>query len=287
MPGYAVIIPHYNDMVRLDRCLAALMAQDQADVEVVVVDNGSAEPLAPLIARWPQVRFVVEPRKGAAMARNRGVAETTAARLFFLDCDCLPAADWLAQARAACIRADLVGGAIDVFDETAPPRNGAQAFEAVFAFDYRRYIDEKGFSVTANLLTRRDVFAAVGPLVPGVSEDLDWCRRARSKGYGLICAEEVRVGHPSRNDWQALERKWLRLTEEGFGVNGAGPAARLKWAVKALAMPLSIVAHLPKVLCSAKLHNMAERRAAMATLARLRLRRAGWMVRQAAGLALR
>jgi len=282
----AVIIPHYNDTARLVRCLAALTVQDLAETEVVVVDNGSTEPLAALIAAHAAVRFVTEARKGAANARNRGVAETTAPLLFFLDCDCLPAPDWLATAHRIAPDADLIGGAIEVFDETPPPRNGAQAFEAVFAFDYRRYIEEKGFSVTANLLTNREVFTATGPFVAGLSEDLDWCHRARAKGYRLIVGEALRVGHPSRSDWAALEKKWLRLTSEGFGVNGASPGARLKWAVKAVLMPLSIVVHLPRILRSPKLNGMSERLAAIATLARLRFRRAGWMLRQAVGLAI-
>ena len=280
----AVIIPHYNDSARLGRCLAVLTDQDLDGTEVVVVDNGSTEPLAALIAAYPTVRFVSEPLKGAANARNRGVAETTAPLLFFLDCDCLPAPDWLATAFRIAGDGDIIGGAIDLFDETPPPRTGAQAFEAVFAFDYRRYIEEKGFSVTANLLTSRDVFTATGPFVAGLSEDLDWCHRARAKGYRLIVGEALRVGHPSRGDWAALEKKWLRLTREGFGVNGASPKARLKWAIKAVLMPFSIPAHAPRILRSPKLKGQAERLAAVATLARLRLRRAGWMLRQAAGL---
>lgn len=280
----AVIIPHHDDALRLGRCLAILTAQDLTDTEVVVVDNASTQPLTGLIAAYPAVRFVTEPLKGAANARNRGVAETTAPRLFFLDCDCLPAPDWLAMAHRIAGDADIIGGAIEVFDETPPPRTGAQAFEAVFAFDYRRYIEQMHFSVTANLLTSRDVFTATGPFIAGLSEDLDWCHRARARGYRLIVGEGLRVGHPSRNDWPALKKKWLRLTREGFGVNGASPKARLKWAVKALLMPLSIPAHLPRILRSPKLKGQAERLAAIATLARLRLRRAGWMLRQAAGL---
>ncbi|MFW5899467.1 MAG: glycosyltransferase family 2 protein, partial [Jiangellaceae bacterium] len=87
---------------------------------------------------------------------------------------------------------DAVGGRVEVFHEdegagpsTGPrtvPRTGAQAFEAVFAFENRAYVERKGFSVTANLVTRRAVFEDVGPFRPGLSEDLDWCARARARG---------------------------------------------------------------------------------------------------------
>ena len=279
----AVIIPHYNDVARLARCLDALMRSDTTGAQIVVVDNGSTDSLDAVRCAHPAVRFVTEPQKGAAAARNRGVLETTAPHLFFLDADCVPAPDWLAVAQSAVLRADLVGGRITVFDETPAPRNGPQAFETVFAFDYRRYIEVKGFSVTANLLTRRDVFVAVGPFVPGLSEDMEWCRRATAKGYRLICAEDLAVGHPTRSTWPELRRKWHRTTREMFALNGTGPAARLKWALRAVAMPLSALPHLPRVLTSPRLQGAGERARAAATLVRLRAQRGYWMLRQAAG----
>jgi GT2 family glycosyltransferase len=281
MAEAAIIIPHYNDVARLCRCLTALMPQIGPGIELVVVDNGSTESLDPLRASWPDLRLVTEAAKGAAHARNRGVAETGAALLFFLDCDCLPAPDWLQTALAVCGRADVTGGRIEVFDETPPPRTGAQAFEAVFAFDNRAYVARQGFSVTANLLTRRDVFAATGPFRAGLSEDLDWCRRATALGYRLAYEDGLRVGHPSRGDWPALCRKWRRLTEEGFGVNGTSPRRRLAWAGRAALMPVSILVHLPRVLRHPALRDPGERRRALVTLARLRLTRMRWMLAQA------
>ena len=277
----AVIIPHYNDVTRLMRCLAALLPGVPAQVEVVVIDNASTESLGPVRAAFPDLRIMIEARSGASSARNRGVVETTAPLLFFLDCDCVPAPDWLGTALRVVQGADLVGGAVAVFDETPPPRNGAQAFEAVFAFDNRAYVESKGFSVTANLLTRRDVFADVGDFALGVSEELDWCHRARGKGYRLVYASELYVAHPSRGDWMALCKKWRRLTDESFGVNGKTTTARAKWTAKALLMPVSILAHAPRVLRHPALSG-PERLAALATLARLRLTRAIWMLQQAA-----
>ncbi len=282
-PDLAVIIPHYNDVARLARCLAALRAQLTPGTELVVVDNGSTESLDPARAALPGVHIVTEPAKGAALARNRGVAETTAPTLVFLDSDCLPAADWLAMARATAARSDgdLFGGRIDVFDETPAPRSGAEAFEAVFAFDWQGYVEKKGFTVTANLVTRRDVFAATGPFINGVSEDLDWCQRATARGFRLRTAPDLRVGHPSRSDWPALRKKWLRMTHEAYELNGA--RSRPAWALKALAMPLSILAHLPKLLVSPRLSGAGERFRGAAVLARLRLQRMVWMLRQALG----
>ncbi len=282
----AVIIPHYNDVARLRRCLAALRAQDRAGVDILVVDNGSTESLEAVKAENPGVRFVTEPAKGAALARNRGVAESRAATVVFLDSDCVPAPGWLAAARAAGGRADIVGGAIDVFDETPPPRSGAEAFETVFAFNYKDYIERKGFSVTANLVTARRVFEAVGPFVNGLSEDAEWCFRARDRGFRLVLDESMRVSHPTRSDWPALVRKWRRIAREMFALHmqaHPGMAGRLRWALRALAMAASWLPHLPRLLFSRRLRGTAERLRGAATLIRLRLLRSWWMLRQAAG----
>jgi cellulose synthase/poly-beta-1,6-N-acetylglucosamine synthase-like glycosyltransferase len=287
--GAAVIIPHYNDVARLTRCLDRLMAQDRAGVEIVVVDNGSTQPMDALRTAHPGVRFVTEPRKGAATARNRGVRETTAPWLFFLDADCLPAPDWLAAARAhardhAAGRpgADIIGGRVDVFDETPPPRSGAEAFETVFAFHCRDYVERKGFSVTANLLTRRDVFAATGDFVNGLPEDREWCLRATRRGYRLAYDDGLRVAHPTRSDWPALARKWRRLTDEGFALHRAEGRGRAAWALTALATLASGATDLPKVFVHPGL-TPGERLRGAGVLLRLRALRAVWMLRQCVG----
>lgn len=282
-PEDAVIIPHYNDVPRLERCLRALMENDTTGTEIVVVDNSSPISLDEISKAFPEVRFIVEAQKGAAHARNRGVAETTAQRLFFIDADCVPASDWLAVGREIADRADLIGGRVDVFDETPPPRSGAEAFEAVFAFNFRRYIEVQGFSGSGNLLTRRDVFDAIGGFINGVSEDREWTMRAVSHGYELIYEDRFQVSHPSRQDWPALKAKWRRTTQEAYQLSGTGASARLRWALRGLAMPASAVVHTPKILNSKKLDSGHETLRAIATLFRLRCQRMIWMLRQAAG----
>lgn len=279
----AIIIPHFNDNQRLERCLAALIPQLTSGTEVIVVDNGSTVEPMYLCDRFPEVRFIVEARSGAAHARNRGVAETTAKYLFFLDSDVLPAANWLKNALGLVSRGDLVGGHIAVFDETPPPRTGAQAFEAVFAFNNRHYVETKGFSVTANLLTHRSVFESIGGFAPSVSEDLEWCHRATRAGFSLVFAADLCVSHPSRADMPALLRKWQRLTREAFGVNGNTPRAQLRWAVKAFGMPVSVLVHTPRVLLHPALRDWGERWRAWTTLLLLRNLRMIWMLRQVFG----
>ena len=282
----AVIIPHYNDVARLQRCLTELMKNETAGCEILVVDNGSTQSLSAVKETFPRVRFLTEPEKGAAAARNTGVRQTTAPILVFIDADCVPAPDWLSAVRRVSSTADLIGGRVDVFDETPPPRSGAEAFEAVFAFNFRNYIEVQGFTGAGNLVTRRDVFEAVGGFVNGVSEDRDWSMRAVAKGFRLAYDDTMVVSHPSRSDWVALRHKWHRLTRELCASNGFSGRDRLRWGLRGLAMPVSALAHLPRTLFSPKLANPSERLAASVTLVRLRLARMVWMLRQAIGFSI-
>lgn len=272
-----VIIPHKDDPVRLDRCLAALLPTLPDEVAVAVVDNGSERDITDVLSRYPGVDLLHEPLAGAANARNRGVAETDAQLLLFLDADCLPDANWVETALAVADQGDLVTGEVYVFHETEGLHSGAQAFEQVFAFDFRTYVARDGFAGTGNLVTTREVFDKVGPFRAGMSEDKDWCQRATALGFKLTYVHELRVGHPSRKDWPALSRKWRRLTEEARELHRANGKSNAAWVLRALAMPASVFVHAPRVLRASGLTGIEKVRAMM-TLTRIRLARMVWML---------
>lgn len=277
----AIIIPHYNDTERLGKCLTALVPQlARHAVEVIVADNGSSQDLGPIKAHFPDVTIVVEAEKGAAPARNTGVAASTAPRLFFIDSDCVPADDWLDTAMAMGGEERIIGGEVMLFDETPAPRSGAEAFETVFAFPQRFYVEKKHFSVTANLLTTRAMFDDVGGFDGRVVEDHDWCLRARAKGYPIFFRPELVVSHPTRSDWAALSRKWRRTTNENYFLNGTSAGDRVRWAARAGVVAVSAFVHLPRALGASQLTG-GEKLSCAGTLLRLRFSRTGWMLRQA------
>ena len=272
-PEISVIIPHFSDLSGLNRCLTALCGQlDDVRAEIVVSDNASPQgqaAVAEVIAG--RARLVMNPVKGAGPTRNVAVAAARAAFLAFTDADCLPEPGWLAAGRAALEKHDLVGGRVRVLSNTQGPMTGAEAFEHVFAFDNRRYVEREGFSVTANLFCRRSVYDRVGPFHNNVPEDLEWCHRARDLGYAIGYADDAVVGHPARRDWQELSVKWKRLNAESFGYSSATRGGRARWLMRSWLLPASIIAHAPRIWRSPALRNGRERRAALATLIRLRM----------------
>jgi len=222
---------------------------------------------------------VTELEKGAGAARNAGAAAASAEWFAFLDSDCVPEQNWLATARAIADKKTVFGGRVSLFDETPPPRTGAQVFEAVFAFRTEAYL-KKGFLPSCQLVMAASSFASVGGFETGVSEDVVWSRRAREAGLRLALSPELVISHPTRSNWKALSRKWRRLTSEGFRTKERGLTGRLSWAARALLMPASAFVHAPRIIVFPNL-SWSEKLQGLAVLFGLRLRRMVWMVGQA------
>ncbi|MGD9714766.1 MAG: glycosyltransferase family 2 protein, partial [Thermomicrobiales bacterium] len=154
-PQISVIVPHFNDLSRLDQCLEALCRQtiERDRFEIIVADNGPPSGRAEVDAAIAgRARLADAPIPGAGPARNAGVALSRGEILAFTDCDCIPAPGWLTAGVAALDAADLVGGGMKVLVADEGRMTGTEAFETIFAFNNRRYVEEEHFSITANLL---------------------------------------------------------------------------------------------------------------------------------------
>lgn len=278
----SVIIPHYRDLGGLALCLAALDGQTYPRdlTEIVVADNASpegAQAVSDVIAG--RARLVVVEEKGAGPARNGGVAASTGEVLAFIDSDCVAEPAWIEEALTALPAFDFIGGRVKVLVEDPQEITPVEAFERVFAFDFKTYIEKKRFTGAGNLVCSRRIFDEVGGFKTGVSEDVEWSRRAQACGFRLGYAPRAIVGHPARRSWPELLAKWRRINLETFLLSARGPVGRLRWLLKALLMPVSAVVHTAKVMTSPELNTTGERWRAMVVLYRLRFWRLGDSVR--------
>ena len=99
----SVIIPAYNYAHLLPRALDSVLAQWAEDIELLVVDDGSqdnsAEVLAEYQVRHPQLQVVHQANAGAAAARNHGIRLARGRYALLLDADDELVADAFANLR--------------------------------------------------------------------------------------------------------------------------------------------------------------------------------------------
>jgi GT2 family glycosyltransferase len=273
----SVIIPHYRDLAALQTCLEKLMAQTfpRDEFEIVVADNGSPESDEVRSIVEGRARLVVVPERGAGAARNGGVAVARGEVLAFIDSDCQAEPEWLAEGVKALSRYDFVGGRVKVLVEDQTRLTPTEAFERVFAFDFKTYVTRKGFAGAGNLFCPHALFQRVGGYRSIVSEDVDWSRRARAEGYRIGYAPKAVVGHPARRTWRELHAKWRRINAEMYHLAADHSGGALWWFLRSLLLPASALAHSPRVIFSRELNGFDQRIAALSVLYRLRLWRFG------------
>ena len=272
-PSVSVIIPHYNDLRGLAICLDALEKQSfPGEFEIVVADNRSMVGIEAVRAvAGERARVVDAPVQGAGPARNAAVEQARAPFLAFIDSDCVAEPAWLSEGIAALQDYDIVGGQVTIVVGHSGEPSGTEAFEAVFAFDNKKYIEKKNFSGSGNLFCPREVFDRAGPFRTGVSEDMEWCHRAISQGFSLGFAPLAEVGHPPRRNWSELVTKWRRINRESYGVMVEKPGGRLLWLLRTWLLLPSIPVDLWRILRTERLHSVAARLRACGTLTRIRL----------------
>ena len=278
----SVVIPHLNQPDMLARCLASLRAGQRQPDEIIVVDNGSATLPAGVCAAFAGVVLLQEPSPGPGPARNRGVAGTTGDILAFIDADCLADPAWLAEAERAMAdpQATILGGDVRIAYVDPARLTMLEAYESIYAYRMDRYIAREGFTGTGNLVVRRAVLADVGAFAGiGVAEDRDWGQRATAKGYRIRYVAGMKVYHPARQQFSELRQKWDRHMAHDFILARQRWGGLAKWTVKTLAMALSPLAELPRVLLSDRLAGAWVRGLALIGLARIRAYRAGQMAR--------
>jgi cellulose synthase/poly-beta-1,6-N-acetylglucosamine synthase-like glycosyltransferase len=272
-PLISVIIPHYNDLVNLERCMGLLAAQTlpRSQFEVVVADNNSRCGLQEVERVCSEMARVVPAAiQGAGAARNAGVQASRGCFLAFIDSDCRAAPTWLERGLAALATAQIVGGRVDVDVEDPAHPTPVELFEKVFAFNFKRYIEKLGFSGTGNMFVPREAFDRVGSFRGRVAEDLDWGRRAIAAGYRWRYAEDVIVAHPARRTWKELTEKWGKWSREAFAACLERPHGRIIWFGRSFLVLASPFAHWAIVLRSTKLQGARQRLSAIAILFRIR-----------------
>ncbi len=88
MPQVSIIMPTYNRADTILRAIRSIQAQTCQDWELIVVDDGSQDDTAALVADVdPRLTLVWQTNQGVTAARNTALGYCRGAYLAFLDSD--------------------------------------------------------------------------------------------------------------------------------------------------------------------------------------------------------
>ena len=95
IPDISVIIPLYNKGKYIARALDSVFAQTYQDFELIVVDDGSTDEGPDIVRTYhdARLRLIQQANSGPGAARNRGLKESNAPYVAFLDAD----DEWLGE----------------------------------------------------------------------------------------------------------------------------------------------------------------------------------------------
>ena len=276
----SVIIPHLNQPEGLEACLRSLNAQtlSRSLFEIIVVDNGSATPPEEIVARHVGVRLLHESRLGPGPARNIGTKSAAGDVFAFIDADCRAHPDWLNVAlrtlRSSPPRT-ILGGDVRIWRSGDEGFTAIEAYESVFAYRFKLYIEQHGFSGTGNLVMFRSDFGTIGPFAGiDIAEDMEWGQRACSAGFQFRYVPDMIVFHPARRSIQELYAKWDRQIQHYLNMAQDKPAWRFRWIARALLILGSPIIDTATVFNSDRIQGVSARIKAVAVLCKIRAHRA-------------
>lgn len=210
----SIIIPTFNGASRIGNCLDALWSQrEKHNTQILVVNDGSTDKTADVVARYSGVRLINQVNAGPAAARNRGANEANGRVILFTDDDCVPTADWLCSMISAFDDPEVfaVKGAYRTVQTSLVARFVQIEYEDRYRLMAR--VASIDFIDTYSAGFRRDHFLEMNGYdtsfpVP-CAEDIDLSYRMSARGWKMKFVPTAIVYHTHPDTlWKYLKKKY-------------------------------------------------------------------------------
>jgi GT2 family glycosyltransferase len=173
----------------------------------------------------------------------------------------------------------ILGGDVRIWRSESGTLDAIAAYESVFAYRFKLYIEQQGYSGTGNLAMIRRDFEAIGPFAGiDVAEDMEWGQRARAAGFRFRYAPDMIVFHPPRSSLKELYTKWDRQITHYRNMAEGTPGWRVRWLAQAFLLLASPIMGAVTVLTSDRIHGLVTRGKAIGVLCAVRMHRSMTML---------
>lgn len=200
----SVVIPTFGRPEKLRQTIEALDKQDCRDFEVIVVDDGSPQPITreslPLSDRF-HLRVLRQENSGPAAARNFGARQASGRILLFTDDDCRPSSAWVSTlSREVESHPTALVGSLTFSGLHGNKWSAASQLIIDLVYDhFNGDPDNAYFLASNNIACGKDLFLETGgfdtEFPRAGAEDRDFCDLWRMKKRPIRLRRESLVEH--------------------------------------------------------------------------------------------
>lgn len=226
----SVVICTRNRPEAIRVCLDSLQKSSDKDFELIVVDNAPDDDRTQqVIAGYPEVKYIREPRKGLDIARNTGARNASHALIAYTDDDVVIHEDWVSTVKTA-FDDPMTMAVTGLILPVAVRTESQYIFEKYWGFnrgyvpltfDHRYFLSHQAFGAPvwdvgagANMAFRREVFDLAGWFderldvgAAGCSGDSEFWYRILAEGWNCRYDPQVFVHHQHRETHKDLHHQ--------------------------------------------------------------------------------
>lgn len=222
----SIVVPAYNEEALIGGCLNSILAEMNGknyDMEIIAVNNASTDKTREIIASFPLVKLVDEPRKGLVKARQAGFLASTGELVANIDADTRMTPGWFDRVFAEFSKNKklvALSGPFIYYDLSKNARLAVRTFYYAGFFIYliNRYILGVGSLLQGgNFVVKRAAIEAIGGFnleFDFWGEDTDLARRLVKVG-GVKFTFDLPIYASGRR----LEREGLAKTGSRYALN--------------------------------------------------------------------
>ena len=214
---FSIIIPLYNRPQEIDELLATLTEQTYQQFEVLVIEDGSTNDAASIVASYENrldVKYFVKPNEGQGFSRNFGFERAKGDYFIIFDSDCLIPADYL-QIVADYLfehQLDAYGGPDAAHDSFTPVQKAiSYAMTSPFTTGgirgNKKHVGQfhpRSF----NMGVSRQAWEKVGGFIlTRLGEDIEYSIRIHENGFKIGLIPEAKVYHKRRTSFSQFYKQ--------------------------------------------------------------------------------
>ena len=225
MPRVTIQIPAYNSARFIGEAIESVLAQTYRDYEIIVVDDGSMDNTAEVVAKSSEVRYLHQEHSGVSVARNNAIRLAQGEIMAFLDADDKWAIDKLQK------QVEYLDNHPECEMIFSKVQNFADDEIEHFTERQKDLLDTKIEYCLVSSCMRRKLFEKYGNFVEeyGYGEDTEILARLRARGIDMThCLDEVLYFRRVHTTNTSLDHKRVSKDEYLSLLAGAFRKARKK-----------------------------------------------------------